>query len=642
MPAIMNVSDWPGRDRDARFLSDVQLARSKYQPPLPTVLEDAAVTAVEGGTAVVTTPEDESAIRRAFPHTYGLPVVSLQSGIEHRKDGEHEVTITTPRKQSQPLRVGIVFCGRQSPGGHNVVAGLYDFLRSSRPGSAVIGFLQGTEGLFSSKYVEVTDEMLALYRNQGGYDLLGRTIDRIRTRDEYSATRAVCDKLSLDGLVLIGGSKTQTDAASLAEWFAAQGVRTRIVGVPVSIDGDLRNPFVETDLGFDTACRVCSELIGNISIDAVSAFKYYYFIRLMGRGPSHIALECALETHPNIVLVSEEVEANQMTLNDVVQVLCHAIARRADHGKNFGMVLLPEGLVESIPEMRNLIAELNALLKEGVDPKEAPGRLTPWSRAVLSFLPAFFQEQLFGEREVDGTVLLSKIETERLLAELVDAELKNWKKNGSYKGSFSPICYFFGYQARSSLPTNFDCAYGQALGYTAGVLIGEGRGGYLAVVSNLKAPAQDWRAGGVPLAALLRLTRARRAGETVTPAVLGPDGVDNSSIPAAVAFSLGLAVPSANVSLTEAPFKLLKANVVRWMLKDEYRNPGPIQFQGASAEGRLECLKLEDNDYLGDIQRVKSALSEIEEMCKPGCSQAVLKAASETISSLATVLKMLQ
>lgn len=598
-------------------LSELQKLRTRYAPELPPALQGDEVEVVLGDATTASDPSDAHAIARAFPLTYGQPLAHLVAA------GGKKESAATERK---PVRVGVVFCGRQSPGGHNVVAGLFDAAKKHHPDSEVLGFVEGTEGLFAQKTLEITAALLAPYRNQGGYDLLCRTKDQIRSVQQVEAAKVACAALRLDGLVLVGGCGTNTDAAQLAETFAApdSGCGTKVVGVPVGIDGDLKNQFVEADVGFDTACKVYSQLISNICTDALSAEKYYYFIRLMGRRSSNVSLECALQSHPNVLVLSEEVSASKMTLFDVTKHVCDAIQARAEHDKYHGVVLLPEGLIESIPECYALLQELHELVKQGVPVASIPSSLSPWASALFAFLPPFIQTQLLLDRESDGAVQLSQIETEKLLAQLVDTEMaKRTRAGGTYAGKkFNAICHFFGYQARGSLPSNFDCDYAYALGHTALHLVAAGLNGYMATVTNLKEPVPQWRPGAAPISAMMSVKRWLR----------GPG----------VAQQLGKpAVHPAKVDLRGKPYKLLLHNGHSWLLDDLYRNPGPIQFQGPGSDLRTVTLAIEDQDYIGRIQQLTTYLDKVKSIVKPGCPEEVLKAALSSMASITEVLSVM-
>ncbi|XP_073103015.1 pyrophosphate--fructose 6-phosphate 1-phosphotransferase subunit alpha isoform X2 [Elaeis guineensis] len=558
-------------------------------------------------------PMDAQSIQRSFPLTYGQPLVHHFSS-----SNKTPLDIHAPKEQ-KPIRVGVVFCGRQSPGGHNVICGLHDAMKSHNPKSTLLGFCGGTEGLFKQKTLEITEDVVSKYRNQGGYDMLGRTMDQIRTTEQVNAGLTTCQTLKLDGLVIIGGVTSNTDAAQLAETFAEAKCSTKVVGVPVTFYGDLKNQFVEANVGFDTICKVNSQLISNICIDALSAEKYYYFIRLMGRRASHVALECALQSHPNMVILSEEVAASKLTLYDITKQICDAVQARAELGKYHGVILLPEGLIESIPEVYALLQEIHVLLKNGVSVDNVSKQLSPWASALYESMPPFIKKQLLLSPESDESAQLSQIETEKLLAQLVESEMETRTKNGTYKGKkFNSICHFFGYQARGSLPSKFDCDYAHALGHASYHLLAAGLNGYMATVTNLKNDVYKWRCGGAPFTAMMTVRRLLR----------GP----GSSL---------IGKPSIHpvaVDLKGKPYELLLRDAEKFLMDDLYSNPGPIQYIGSGSDNKTICLSVEDQDYMGRVTELQAYLEKVRTMVKPGCSQEVLKAA---LSSMASVLEIL-
>ncbi|CAK9256636.1 unnamed protein product [Sphagnum jensenii] len=591
-------------------LQGLPLVRSKYEPELPPSLKGGNVKVVKGDGTTASDPSDALAITRAYPHTYAQPLVQLVAADAGQV------------KKHSSLRIGVVFCGRQSPGGHNIITGLFDALKKHNSESTLIGFTGGSEGLFAQKFVELTSEVLADFRNQGGFDLLGRTKDQISSLQQVNDAKAACRALKLDGLVLVGGCGTNTDAAQLAETFAASGCDTKVIGVPVTIDGDLKNQFVETDVGFDTTCKVYSQLISNICTDALSAEKYYYFIRLMGRQASHISLECALQSHSNMVILGEEVATSKMTLFDVTKQICDAIQARGEQGKYHGVILLPEGLIENIPEFYALLQEINSLLKQDVNVENISSHLSPWAAALFDFLPNFIKKQLLLDRESDGSVQLSQIETEKLLAQLVETEMTRRSKAGIYTGKkFNAICHFFGYQARGSLPSNFDCNYAYVLGQTAYYLTEAGLNGYLATVSNLKHPVDKWHCGGAPITAMMTVKRWLR----------GP-GVSQIGKPA---------VHRAKVDLKGKPYEMLTQNANTWLMEDLYRNPGPIQFDGPGSDLITLTLLVEEHDYIGKIQELCEYLDKVKQIVKPGCSLEVLNAALSSMASVTDILSIM-
>ncbi|OAY63979.1 Pyrophosphate--fructose 6-phosphate 1-phosphotransferase subunit alpha [Ananas comosus] len=506
--------------------------------------------------------------------------------------------------KSSLARVGVVFCGRQSPGGHNIICGLYDAIKSHNPMSTLIGFCGGTEGLFAQKTLEITEAIVATYRNQGGYDMLGRTKDQIRTGEQVNAALTACKALKLDGLVIIGGVTSNTDAAQLAETFAEAKCTTKVVGVPVTYYGDLKNQFVEANVGFDTIC------------------KYYYFIRLMGRRASHVTLECALQAHPNMVILGEEVASSKLTLYDITKRICDAVQDRAEQGKNHGVILLPEGLIECIPEVYALLQEIHVLLKDGVSVDKISAQLSPWAAALFESMPPFIKKQLLLSPDSDESAQLSQIETEKLIAQLVEKEMEARTKSGAYKGKkFNAICHFFGYQARGSLPSKFDCDYAYVLGHVSHHLLAAGVNGYMATVTNLKDDVSKWQCGGAPFTAMMTVKRYLRG--------LGSSVIGKPSIhPVAV-------------DLKGKPYKLLLRDSERFLMDDLYANSGPIQYEGPGSNSKSMCLSVEDQDYMGRVKELQAYIDKVKKIVKPGCSQEVLKAALSSMASIIEVLSLM-
>ncbi|XP_057837529.2 pyrophosphate--fructose 6-phosphate 1-phosphotransferase subunit alpha [Cryptomeria japonica] len=596
---------------ESRELTGLQKLRSQYQPQLPPALEGGRVKVEFGDATVAADPSDCHAIAHSFPLTYGKPLIHL-SPVSGKNDIE----------EYPAIRVGLVFSGRQSPGGHNVIWGLHDAIKSHNSKSTLLGFVGGTEGLFAQKTLEITDDILTPYRNQGGYDLLGRTKDQIRTTPQVNAALTACQDLKLDGLVIIGGITSNTDAAQLAETFVESGCQTKVIGIPVTLNGDLKNQFVETDVGFDTICKVNAQLISNVCIDALSAEKYYYFIRLMGRKASHVALECALQSHPNMVILGEEVATSKSTLFDLTAQICDAVQARAEKDKYHGVILLPEGLIENIPEIYALLQEIHSLHGQGVAIEKISSRLSPWASALFEFLPAFITKQLLLHPESDDTAQLSQIETEKLMAQLVETEMNRRLKSGEYTGKkFNAICHFFGYQARGALPSNFDCDYAYALGHISYHLITAGLNGYMATVTNLKRPVSEWQCGGAPMTVMMTVKRWSR----------GP-GVSPIGKPA---------IHPSKVDLKGRPYELLMRNSTRFLMDDIYRNPGPLQFEGPGADIKTITLSVEDQDYIGRIQLLRSYLDKVRDIVKPGCPEEVLKAALSAMASVSDVLTVM-
>ncbi|XP_041017742.1 pyrophosphate--fructose 6-phosphate 1-phosphotransferase subunit alpha [Juglans microcarpa x Juglans regia] len=598
-----------------RELSDLQKLRSLYQPVLPPCLQGTTVRVELGDATTVIDPNDAHSICRYFPHTYGQPLAHFLRATAKVPDAQ----IIT---EHPAIRVGVVFCGRQSPGGHNVIWGLHDALKIHNPSSTLLGFLGGSEGLFAKKTLEITDDILSTYKNQGGYDLLGRTKDQIRTTEQVNAALTACKDLKLDGLVIIGGVTSNTDAAQLAETFAEAKCATKVVGVPVTLNGDLRNQFVETNVGFDTICKVNSQLISNVCTDALSAEKYYYFIRLMGRKASHVALECTLQSHPNMVILGEEVAASKLTIFDITKQICDAVQDRAGQDKYHGVILLPEGLIESIPEVYALLKEIHGLLKQGVSTDNIFSQLSPWASALFEFLPPFIRKQLLLYPESDDSAQLSQIETEKLFAHLVETEMNKRLKEGTYKGKkFNAICHFFGYQARGSLPSKFDCDYAFILGHICYHILAAGLNGYLATITNLKNPVKNWRCGAAPITAMMTVKHW-------------------SQSPGAL--SIGKpAIHPATVDLRGKAYDLLRQNASKFLMDDMYRNPGPLQFDGPGADSKAVSLCVEDQDYMGRIKKLQEYLDKVRTIVKPGCSQDVLKAALSVMASVTDVLSVM-
>jgi diphosphate-dependent phosphofructokinase len=527
--------------------SPLQIARASYQPKLPAALKGNVVL-IEG--EATESVADQIDIKNLFPNTYGMPLLTIEPGT---------------KKENPAVGVGVILSGGQAPGGHNVICGLYDGLKALNPENKLFGFLGGPSGLVDHEYIELTKEIVSEYLNTGGFDIIGSGRTKLEEEWQYEKGADICKKLGINAIVIIGGDDSNTNACVLAEYYSQHKTGIQVIGCPKTIDGDLKNEMIETSFGFDTACKVYSELIGNIQRDANSAKKYWHFIRLMGRSASHITLECALQSQPNICIVSEEVEAKNMTLKDVVDNIVKVVVNRAKHGLNFGTVLIPEGLIEFIPAMKILIAELNELLSDNEDfialssdeekREYVKGMLTPESTEVYRSLPKGIAKQLTLDRDPHGNVQVSLIETEKLLIEMVAKRLAQLKAEGKYKGKFSAINHFFGYEGRCAIPSNFDADYTYSLGYTASVLISEGKTGYMSSVRNLNAPADEWIAGGVPITMMMNMER--RHGK------------------------LKPVIQKALVHLEGAPFKYFESVREDWAgEKISYIYPGPIQYYG--------------------------------------------------------------
>ncbi|WP_234445860.1 diphosphate--fructose-6-phosphate 1-phosphotransferase [Carboxylicivirga marina] len=529
--------------------SPLQIARESYVPKVPSSLQG-GVKIVEG--KATESVADQADINKIFPNTYGMPVLSFEPG---------------EAKANEAKNVGVILSGGQAPGGHNVISGIYDGLKKLNKDSKLYGFLGGPGGLVDNQYIELTADIVDHYRNTGGFDIIGSGRTKLEEEEQFEQALVNCKELNISAIVIIGGDDSNTNACVLAEYYKAKDAGVQVIGVPKTIDGDLKNEMIETSFGFDTACKVYSELIGNIQRDANSAKKYWHFIKLMGRSASHIGLECALQTQPNITIVSEEVEAKQQTLDDVVSYIANIVAKRAENGDNFGTVLIPEGLVEFIPAMKKLIAELNDFLAhneaevnalEGNKEKRefVAERISDESRSVFTSLPNSIANQLMLDRDPHGNVQVSLIETEKMLIDMVKAKLKKMKKAGEFKGKFKGQPHFFGYEGRCAAPSNFDADYCYSLGNTASMLIGEGKTGYMASVRNLTAPSTEWIAGGVPVTMMMNMEK--RHGE------------------------MKPVIQKALVQLNGAPFKKLVESREEWAINTNYVYPGPIQYFGPS------------------------------------------------------------
>jgi len=532
-------------------VSALQKARYAYSPKLPAVLQQDIHTIAPASGEPAEPAADKEALKALFPHTYGMPAISFVPGKSE--------------EISRRRNVGVILSGGQAPGGHNVIAGLFDALKRANPESKLFGFKGGPSGILNNDAVEITEEYLDPFRNTGGFDIIGSGRTKLESEDQFAVCAEVCRKRDITALVVIGGDDSNTNAAVLAEYFAAANSGISVIGAPKTIDGDLKNAAIEVSFGFDTATKTYAELIGNIARDANSAKKYWHFIKLMGRSASHIALECALQTQPNITLISEEVEENQTTLNDIVEYICSVIADRGNRGLNFGLVLVPEGLIEFIPEIKILISELNDLMAGHTEEfsqlkdftEEAAwiaAHLTAESKSAFTSLPEAIQRQLLMDRDPHGNVQVSRIETEKLLIEMVDNRLKEWKTIGSFSGSFSYQNHFFGYEGRCAFPSNFDADYCYSLGYNAYLLLGSGLTGYISSIVNLAAPAGEWKAGGIPVTMMMNLEQRHGSKKPV--------------------------IKKALVELDGEPFKVLAANRETWAKETCYTFPGAIQYYG--------------------------------------------------------------
>ena len=524
--------------------SALQIARAAYQPKLPKALQG-AVKIKEG--QPTQSVGDQEAIKKLFPNTYGMPIVEFEPATS---------------ANNQKMNVGIILSGGQAPGGHNVITGLFDQIKKLNPENRLFGFILGPGGLVDHNYMELTESIIDEYRNTGGFDMIGSGRTKLEKVEQFEKGLEIIRQLDIKAIVIIGGDDSNTNACVLAEYYAAQKYGVQVIGCPKTIDGDLKNDQIETSFGFDTACKTYSELIGNIERDCNSARKYWHFIKVMGRSASHIALECALQTQPNICLVSEEIEQKGMSLDDIVTYIANAVCQRAADGNNFGTVIIPEGVIEFIPAIKKLIAQLNDVLAlpeaKNLDRHESidfvKAHLTEENLAVFNSLPTGVARQLALDRDPHGNVQVSLIETEKLLSTMVAQKLEKMKKEGKYAGKFSAQHHFFGYEGRCAAPSNFDADYCYALGTSAAQLIANGKTGYMAIVKNTTAPAEQWIAGGVPITMMMNMEK--RAGE------------------------MKPVIRKALVELDGAPFKAFAAQRDRWARETAYVYPGPIQYWG--------------------------------------------------------------
>jgi pyrophosphate--fructose-6-phosphate 1-phosphotransferase len=527
--------------------SALQIARAAYKPKLPKGLQG-YVSVKEG--EPTHSVGDQKEIKTLFPNTYGLPLIEFVPG---------------EKREYAPMNVGVILSGGQAPGGHNVICGIFDGIKKLNPKNRLYGFILGPGGLVDHNYKELTADIIDEYRNTGGFDMIGSGRTKLEKEDQFESGIEIIRELNIKAIVIIGGDDSNTNACVLAEYYKAKNYGVQVIGCPKTIDGDLKNDQIETSFGFDTACKTYSEMIGNIQRDANSARKYWHFIKLMGRSASHIALECALQCQPNVCIISEEVEKKNLTLDDIVTQIATVVAKRAAKGLNYGSVLIPEGLIEFIPAMKNLIAELNELLARPVTPEAQRmkdhyswilSELSKDNEALYESLPVSVAKQLTMERDPHGNVQVSLIETETLLSQMVAKKLSAWKKEGKFTGKFAALHHFFGYEGRCAAPSNYDANYCYALGVSASELIANDKTGYMAIVKNTTAPADQWIAGGVPITMMLNMER--RNGE------------------------MKPVIRKALVDLNGAPFKKFEKNRDRWATETCYVYPGPIQYFGPS------------------------------------------------------------
>ena len=530
--------------------SALQIARAEYQPKLPKALRG-ALKAVEGEPTQSVADQEE--VQNLFPNTYGMPYLKFEPT-------EGEAT-------SLAINVGVILSGGQAPGGHNVISGLFDGIKKLNPENRLYGFILGPGGLVDHNYMELTADIIDEYRNTGGFDIIGSGRTKLEKQEQFDKGLEILKALDIKALVIIGGDDSNTNACVLAEYYKAIGANVQVIGCPKTIDGDLKNSEIETSFGFDTATKVYSEVIGNIMRDCNSAKKYWHFIKLMGRSASHVTLECALQTHPNITLIGEEVEAKNQTLDDVVTYIADAVADRATRGMNYGVVLVPEGLIEFIPAIKKLIAELNDMLAANqadfdmiADDKKIDyvlQHLSEENAAIFKSLPISVSRQLALERDPHGNVQVSLIETEQLLAGMVGKKLAQWKKDGLFSGKFSTQHHFFGYEGRCAAPSNFDADYCYSLGFNASMLIAAGKTGYMSSVKNTSKPVDEWIAGGIPITMMMNMEKRNGQMKPV--------------------------IRKALVELDGKPYKFFVAHRTKWARETEFVYPGPIQYFGPAA-----------------------------------------------------------
>lgn len=548
--------------------SELQQQRLNFKPILPAVLQNgpAAVKAVSG--KATKSIADQETVKKIFPNTYGMPEVTFAKGKNP--------------SVKKAVKVAVVLSGGQAPGGHNVIAGLLDGIKKANPKSKLYGFLGGPSGVLENSFKEITPALMADYRNTGGFDLIQSGRTKIETEEQLQTAKANIIKEKIDAFVVVGGDDSNTNAGVIAEFFKKEGVNTSVIGVPKTIDGDLKNEHIETSFGFDTATKIYSELVGNIERDVNSARKYWHFVRLMGRSASHIALEVCLKTQPNIVLIGEEVLQKKMTLSQIVDGIAKVVVARAAEGKNFGVALVPEGLIEFIPEMKELISALNDVLADNEKELSAMSKIEEKKTFVISklpaklaalmeSLPAGIASQLMLDRDPHGNVQVSLIETEKLLVEMLHKKLSDLKKDGKFKGKFSAIMHFFGYEGRCGIPSNFDANYTYALGYNAAVLALNKCSGYLSSVQNLTKPSKMWKCGGIPLTMMMNIERRKGKEKPV--------------------------IKKALVELNGEPFKYLVKNREIWAKTESYIFPGPIQYFGPAVvtDMTTKTLQLEQS-----------------------------------------------
>jgi diphosphate-dependent phosphofructokinase len=547
--------------------SVLQEARYEYKPNLPSALTKPVASITVSLGEATESLADQAELKKLFEHSYGVPIAEITEGDNP--------------DATQKLTVGVVLSGGQAAGGHNVILGLLEGLKAGNAESKLLGFLNGPAGILEDDCIELTPKFVSEFRNTGGFDMIGSGRTKIESEDQFGTALQVCEKRGVNALVIIGGDDSNTNAALLAEYFQAKGSDVRVIGVPKTIDGDLKSSYIEASFGFDTAAKTYSELIGNIARDANSARKYWHFIKLMGRSASHIALECALQTRPNACIISEEVAAKNQTLDQIVDAIVQTVVTRSENGYSYGVVLVPEGLIEAIPEMKSMIGEMNDILANEAQYFETlhtfeeqaswiNKKLGRDASYVFSSLPDEIQRQLLMDRDPHGNVQVSRIETEKLLIEMVDTRLGEMRSAGTFTGKFSALQHFFGYEGRCAFPSNFDADYCYSLGYTAFALIANRLTGYMAAVRNLADPHEKWKAAGIPLTMMMNLEQRKGKKKPV--------------------------IKKALVDLNDKPFREFASNRDAWAVNNDYRYPGSIQYFGPAevADQPTITLRLEN------------------------------------------------
>lgn len=600
--------------------------RAKQVVKLPNLVENMKFDITIGSKIAFASSETEYTVSENLSRVYNNQFKDKMIEFVEEKSRPYSQKLQLKKEQ----KIGVLFCGRQSPGGLNIIAGLHEFCKKTY--STLYGFRNGNKGLFEGNYLEIDDQIIELYLNQGGYHLLGRNSDAIREKD-FEKVLKVCKEMDLDGLVMIGATHTLTDAMYLSDFLLEKNSKTKVIAVPCTVDANVCHQMIEANVGFDTSSKVYSQLMGNILIDCASAFKYWYFIRIMGRDPSHLALECALRCQPNLVLISEEIVEQGKTLENVVKDIADVVCARADKGRNFGTILIPDGLLVSLPKIKPMFEELAELVESSGENQEdrtafveklrhdyefRKEKMSAWTFAIFNSMPDFVQKEMLMDRDHHGYVMVENVETEKLLAYLVGEELKKRKKEKKYNGSFASVTHYFGYQGRSALPTIFDCQLGAVYGFTAGSLIASGVTGYCTTARGLVNPVEEWYLGAIPLISMTNVSHKSAYG-------------NNKAI-----------VKSANVDLNGESFKILKQSRKDWIQQDIYRSPGPIQFEGEMKMHPFMGLRIRDQAYMENLKNVEVLAEQIKSLCRFGTHQDILKVVCGSLENLEQVVNVMK